>query len=631
MLNYLQRIKFLILALLMVLLIFMDCRVLFYFFNKASFPNLGFLDFIKISFYGLRFDIAALFFINALFILLLAIPYSPMHNRAYRLTAKTIFVLFNTVAVLANCSDFVYFQFTFKRTTFDVFRLMGEQSEFRKLLPVFIMDYWYVFVLCILHVLLLVYCYNRMEKKFHFQKTKPGARDFVYQFISFGFVFGFTTLGMRGGLQLIPVSLVNAGDNVENQYIPLVLNTPFTLVKSTELNTFDEKHYYSEKELNQLFDPVKNKTFKDTVPFNKENIVIIILESFSKEYTGLGKRKSYTPFLDSLMKESLVFTNAYANGKRSIEGIPAILAAMPSFSKPYVNTIYSSNKIQSFASILKNKGYTSSFFHGGTNGTMSFDSFCKLAGFDQYFGRTEYNNEADYDGRWGIWDEAFLQFYAARLNEMQEPFVSSVFTLSSHHPFNVPAKYKDKFPKGKMPILECIAYTDFALKGFFESVKKSAWYNNTLFVITADHTGLSEDPFYSNPVGNFQIPLLFYKANSSLKGTDTTFIQQIDILPTVLAHTHYDKPYFAFGNNAFEKQGYCINMSSNLYQLYAGNNLLTFDGEKTTGFFNFKTDSLLIRNIPGQHKAEQELMEKKIKAFIQCYNNTIIHNTTFFP
>jgi phosphoglycerol transferase MdoB-like AlkP superfamily enzyme len=159
------------------------------------------------------------------------------------------------------------------------------------------------------------------------------------------------------------------------------------------------------------------------------------------------------------MQHSIVFENAWSNGTKSIEGIPAILSSMPSWmDNPFINSLYCNNNTQSFPMLLKKEGYFSAFFHGGINGTMNFDAYSRNARFDKYYGKQEYNNDADFDGYWGIWDEPFLQFVAKEIGTFKEPFFASIFTLSSHHPFNVPEKYKDLLPKGTLPIHQSVAY-----------------------------------------------------------------------------------------------------------------------------------------------------------------------------
>jgi uncharacterized sulfatase len=253
------------------------------------------------------------------------------------------------------------------------------------------------------------------------------------------------------------------------------------------------------------------KQYKQAGPFRKKNVVVIILESFSKEFTKLTPGKSYTPFLDSLMDHSLTFTNAFSNGLHSSEGIPAVIAGIPSLMSEYFTTsVYSTNTITSMPSVLKKEGYVSEFFHGATDGSMSFDIFAKSAGYDRYFGRAEFNDERYYDGNWGIFDEPFFQFFARGLDTLQQPFFASIFSVTSHAPYPIPEKYKNRFVNDGLPIHPCIEYTDMAVRHFFDSVRNKEWFKNTLFVITPDHCSpMSSTSYYANGTGRYQIPLIF--------------------------------------------------------------------------------------------------------------------------
>jgi phosphoglycerol transferase MdoB-like AlkP superfamily enzyme len=623
--DYFSRLKFLLLLLALVLFCYTDCRILFYLFNRDSFPGMDFGDFVWVFINGLRFDICAAFYINAALILLIAIPYNLLRYRPVRMIAKIYFLIANGIGILANCADLVYFDFIHKRTTFDVFSLMTRQTDMGALLPLFLRDFWYVFVIAAAFIAVLALFYNRLFRRYVIieEKESTAFKPLVYKTVVMCLLAAITVLGMRGGLQLRPLGLVNAGDHISPEKVPLAINTPFSIMASIELTKLEEKHYFSEQECKALNNPCKVPS--DTAFFRPLNVVVIILESFSREYTGLSDSLSYTPFLDSLMKESRNYVNAYSNGKRSIEGIPAILSGIPSMQESYLHTLYNSNQISSLAKALKAKGYNSSFFHGGTNGTMSFDSYCKYAGFDRYFGRNEYANEKDYDGSWGIWDEPFLQRYAGELDKMKQPFVSALFTLSSHHPFAVPEAYKSVFKDGTLPVHKCVRYTDYSLRKFFDSIKTKSWFGNTLFVITADHTGPSQE---WNRSGNFQIPLLFYQQESDLKGADSTLVQQIDIMNGVLHYLHYDKSYFSFGNDPFgnDQLHYAVNYDNNCPQIFWPGYMMRY---------NEQTDEEAVYSVKGRESAYMKSTnnvagyteaKKKLLAFIQTYNSSLIRN-----
>jgi len=297
-------------------------------------------------------------------------------------------------------------------------------------------------------------------------------------------------------------------------------------------------------------------------------------------------------------------------------------------TEDFITSQYASGKFNSLASLLKTEGYNTSFFHGGKNGTMGFDAFCRSAGFDSYYGKNEYPNQADFDGHWGIWDEPYLQYIANTLNTTPQPFMSAVFTLSSHHPYKVPDKYKNKFRKGPLEIQEPIMYTDYALKKFFEKASTMPWFENTIFVITADHTSEAWQPFYKNRVGQYAIPIIFYEPQSNQSGHQGIIAQQTDIMPTILDMLHYPKPFVAFGGSLLRNNEprFSLSYLNGNYQLIQDGYSWQTDHTISNALYNFKNDSLLTNDLYKSDKntaAEKDLL---LKAIIQQYNNRLIEN-----
>lgn len=578
------------------------------------------------SFYGLRFDTFSIFATNALFILLSIIPVSQFYENWYQQILKWLFIPVNTIALLTNSVDFAYFPFIKKRSGADLFNQVGGQTDMGKLLPQYIKDFWWVLVLVIVMTILMSVLYKKIKIQPKVSEQNS-LRKIIITVLVFIFCTGIAILGLRGGTQRYPIDIINAGEYVSAEEVPIILNTPFTLIKSAGQEDLKEFDFFKEKELKTIFNTTHHF---DTLQFKKKNVVIIILESFAKEYTKLGKTGiSYTPFLDSLSEHCMVFSNGIANGSKSIEGIPAILSGLPHLMEnPFINSSYSNNYQTSFAFLLGKEGYTTAFFHGGINGTMNFDTYSKLAGYQKYFGKNEYNNDEDFDGFWGIWDEPFFQYTIQKMNEFTEPFHSSVFTLSSHHPYNVPKKYEGKFPKGRLENTASVGYSDFALRQFFNTAKKTKWYHNTLFILCADHTSLSDHPFYKNIVGQQCIPILFYSPSDSLKGEDNRSFSQIDILPSVMNYLGYNKPFFTFGQSYLQKK------NNNCYYYVNGNHLmiadslmLSFNNSSLQTIFNFKRDSSLHKNILGKHPELEKKLTKDFHAFLQTHNYSVRNNT----
>lgn len=603
------------------------CRILFYFFNRSYFNGFEFSEFIQILFYGLRFDTFSIAATNSLFILLSVLPFKFYYSKWYQLSLKYIFITTNAFFILLNLVDLAYFPFTHKRSNLSLLKLVfSNQIDIISLLPFFILNYWYVVVMFIL-ILWLVFKYYNFIQSNQTPKLLPVTiKNVSIHFLLVVLFFGITILGIRGGVQRVPIVLLDAAQYSKPQNIPILLNTPFTLLKSTEWKELQPLSILEKKLENSYFNPIHKK---DTSEFKNCNVFVVILESFSKEFTCIGNRKSYTPFLDSLMKHSLVFSNAYANGKTSIDGIPAVISSIPNFMyDPYINSAYSNNLIQSLPNLLKTKGYRSTFFHGGTNGTMNFNSFAKIAGYDNYYGRAEYNNENDYDGQWGIWDHAFLKNIPQQVANFKEPFFASLFTLSSHSPYSIPDKYKNKFPKGNYEITESIGYADYSLRLFFEECRKQPWFNNTLFVFTADHTSASEDLFYANIIGQHSIPLFFYK-NNELSGNSTKTVQQIDILPTVLDYLNYDNRFYSFGQSMFSnKNNPIVFYSSPNFYIVKDSVIYNVLDYKISEHYNYIVDSALKNPLPTASIKNHTELLNYTKAYIQRYTNDIINNTT---
>ncbi len=610
-----------------VFVLYFICRWLFYYFNRSHFQHLSFGELGALSFYGLRFDAFSIASTNALYILLCALPFKFYYSSIYQKITSVIFVITNAIVLSTNFIDFAYFPFTQKRTTYDVGNfIFGGQTEFTKLLPHFLSEYWYLFVLYSLFIWVLIKIHIKIRKTETVEIIPFNLKKSVLFLLLFLLIGGTTLLGIRGGLQKIPIVLMDAANYTKPEYIPIVINTPFSILKSADLTELKPLNTFTEEELKMHYSPIH---LADTGKFNANNVCVIIMESFSKEYTGISNRKSYTPFLDSLMSQSIVYKNAISNGKTSINGIPSIIASIPCFlENQYLNSMYSNNTLQTLPNLLKAKGYSSVFFHGGTNGTMNFNSFAQLAGYDSYYGRSEYNNDTDYDGQWGIWDEPFLKKTVVEMSSLKQPFFSSIFTLSSHNPYKVPEKYQGKFPKGNYEINEAIGYTDYALKQFFNDARQQKWFDNTLFIITPDHTSTSEDPFYSNSIGQYSIPILFYKKNMVPKFVKQT-VQQIDILPTVLDYLNYDQPFYAFGKSMLtdSKQPAIFYSNSNFYCVQDSFMYILVQ-DHFTEKYNFKKDSLLTTNLMKE-AGDKELLNF-CKAYIQTYTNDVIRNKTYY-
>ncbi len=444
----------------------------------------------------------------------------------------------------------------------------------------------------------------------------------------------------RGGLQKKPITPIHANVFTAPVLNNLTLNSTFTLMKSFGRTTLPRVKYFEDHDemLKLLNGSAKSVSLDGLRPMGPQNVVIIIMESFGLEYTGIANNgKGYTPFFDQLTQKAgaLFFKNGFANGRRSIEGIAAILAGVPALmSEPFISSEFATNKFMGLGSFLQTQNRSSSFFHGGGNGTMYFDSFTKSAGIQKYVGLNEYPEKSkDFDGTWGIYDRPFFHYFLDQLNQAQKPMTSVIFSLSSHHPYKIPDSERPNFPEGPVEILSSIAYADDVLKDFFAKAEKQPWFKDTLFVITADHTQKNYLPSYENEISKYKIPVLFYHAGMKWPAIDKDqIVQQIDILPSVLDFLNVSvKEQILLGSSVFNNQNDKVSLHFNegRYLLVAKDYFLDWkDGHEPE---MYSRNDEFQKNILSEPTLRREELISKMKAGIQYFSEGLWDNKLYFP
>ncbi len=624
--NYLLSCTLLLKRILYVISAYSLVRIGFLAFHWNSFQNVSFFNFIG----GIRFDLSVIFYSNILLIALHTIPGRFKYKTGYQKVLKLLFYVVNLVFISTNFIDFIYYKFTGKRSTFDLITAKGMEQEIGGLLPDFAKRYWYVLLLFIMFAYLF---YQFLPKTKHpftsLQKaTLPNNLKQIFVFL---IVTASCILIGRGGVQRKPLRRVDAIKYATANNTPIVLNTPFCILKTMgrkhDLQPF---HFYKNDELAKQFSPVKQ--FQDSVPFIKKNVVVIILESFGDENVSYSSPdEGNTPFLDSIIKKSMYFKNGFANGRVSADAVPSVISGIPNIiGQPYVSSTYAFNKVNTLPKLLKAEGYNTSFFHGAFNGSQNFNQYAKIAGFDAYYGKNEYPQTSpdEEDGKWGIFDEEFLGYFGKKLTSFKEPFFSSIFTISSHIPFIIPKKHKGKFKKGNTIFYETVGYTDYSLKKFFNYAKQQKWYKNTLFVFVADHCSMGKKGGYISILQEYSIPILFFDpTNEELASLPKRNFQQIDILPSILKYLHYTKPFISYGFEYTTSKNLVINFINGMYHATINDYYLIFDGTKTIELYNYKKDSTLQNNILLENPVLQQDLTVQLKAYLQSLNNNLINNT----
>lgn len=621
-----------ILRLLSLLALYQCCRILFFAFNYSHFQHESLHSLLYLMWGSLRFDMSALMYLNIPFLLMMLLPFHFRFYPCYQKIALWIFFVINSIGIAANIADIGYFPFILRRTNASFFLEFKNDAGLLGNFQKFAFTHWYLWLIAIVFIIFLYF----INQKISLPKNNDYARkNYVLDILTLPFVV-LIWLGFARGSFVPsnrPINISYAGDYVSQpSSVSLVLNTPFSVMTTWGNIKIPDYHFFEKEEDAEKIYPIIHHYATKNLP--PKNVVVIIVESLSKEFIAslnkdLKNYEGFTPFVDTLVYHSLTFNNTLANSKRSIEALPAVVASVPSLSEAYVLTPYSSNKINSLASVLNKHAYHTSFFHGAHHGSMGFTAFMNMAGFAHTFSKEDFGNNDLYDGTWGIWDEEFLQFWNQKLSSFPKPFCSVLFTVSSHHPFALPDRYKNKFRQGFLDIHPSIQYTDNALKIFFESASKTDWYKNTVFVLTADHAAsFAHYPEYNNNVGVFSVPVIFFTPDSSLKGFVNKTVQQQDIFPSLIDYLGFGDTIAAFGNSVFQADStaFVMNYFAGTFQAFTDSFLLQYDGKNANALYAYRSDRLLQKNLLHEIPEKADEIMWKMKAYLQQYSQRVRNN-----
>ena len=609
-------------------------RLLFWFFNKDLIKIDGVTDYLSLAYHGIPFDTTAILYVNSLFILLSLIPIIINTKKVYQKILFWLYFITNGIAYSMNFGDFVYYKFSQTRLTSAALQVAKHETNIFKVFTTSVREHPFILIWFVILIAFWVFLYKKV--KVTERKPMKLFPYFLWSVVSICLTAVLVVGGIRGDFKhsTRPINLVDANKFVKTPLqANVVLNSTFSFFRTMNTNSFREVHFVDQKFIDENIQPYK---IYDRQVQDKPNVVIFIVESFGREYSGaFNKDKnikdyvSYTPFIDSLANESLIFPNTFANGRQSIHGMSSILAGIPSLTDAFTSSPYSNQKIQSIVSVCNEMGYDTSFYHGAPNGSMGFLGFGNILGFKHYFGKDEYNHNEDFDGMWAIWDEPFLQYFAKNVGKTK-PFMATVFTASSHHPFKIPEKYNGKFKKGKVEMHEPMQYTDYSIKKYFETAKKQPWYDNTIFVFTGDHPNQIYYSEYEKAMNRFAVPLIFYSPNPKfqLKGVNNELAQQIDIYPTLADLIGYNKKIRSWGRSLLSDKKYpslIVNSDGTSEQFVFGNYIYRFDGKDIIGVYH-KNDLGFENNLKDKTKSPETEKGKLVaKAWYQDYMNRVIN------
>jgi arylsulfatase A-like enzyme len=603
---------------------------------------------------GVRFDLSAAFTVSLIFILPAALP--PLLG-ARRLVAPALYILLGWQAILLGYqfADVHFYADTQRHLSYDLlyaWQSMGVVMKmgFTGFLPETLAMLMVIAAYGIAFRRVAIPSRSVIERDA--EGTPPGWPAQAGAFILLAAV---TVASARGGFQFKPLGVAHAFESSNEAMGNLSLNGVFCTYQSLwdyhrTGGTMASGPKPTQAEEDRALAWITGPTAERIDPkyplyrrFNGGpgqargmNVVVLIMESWTGKYLkSLGGEISGGPFFDKLAGESLLLTNCFANSQRTFEGVLAVAGSFPTWNPVITGSggLSFQTRLRPIGSVFEAMGYHTLFFHAGEADSMGFSKLIRRLGFSSHVSLEDFvKTPQNYDGVWGIYDEPALIRANEEFEKMEKPFFAVVMSLSSHLPFKLPsaafAKY-NQFPSPKSDFLNSMGYSDFALQRFFELAKKSKYYDNTLFVITGDHTARY---FSSHTMReSYLVPCLFHSPKLGLSGTLATQASQFDLIPTILDMLGSAEPFTAWGRSVFGEGPRVTTLprDSQSRVFVADGYMLVASGEKIFGLYDMATGEK--KELADGLLAEAEKLQERMRLYIGVSERMILENRVSPP
>ncbi|KGQ23909.1 phosphoglycerol transferase I [Gallibacterium anatis CCM5995] len=554
-----QQLKLPVKLLVFSIFLFLFFRLLFiglypdYFLDQISIKEL-----LQSFLYGIRFDLNISVIFLSPILLISILPFSIIGSLRFQKVLSCfsliVFIVFSIISLI----DLSYFGEVYRHLGREIFLVNKDigflfDVAFKSRLLYTISGFIILGIIILSYIAFIIY---PLKNSVNLNSSSIFSRSLLG--ISFLIFCFWLARGMI--IQGRPISYADAFENtISASQANLVLNSPFVVWKQfRKQEKLGPINLLTDKEKDQISFRDDVFLFQSNEKENYKNIVFILLESWSYKYIdGLAHRNyNVTPFIDSLIKKSIVWDNYYAAGKRSIIGIQAVLSSVPALNNhPVLGFGLELNKISRIGKILNDHQYRTIMMQTSNRRSFNVNSIANVLGFQEYYGKEDvpiikkYPQEPPHFG----WDYDSLQFLLNKLNETPESklFFAFLFTGSTHEPFADAGKEFHIYPHNQSNengFLNTLRYSDWSLEQFMKAAEKQPWYQNTIFIFTADHT-LNSLPS-ENLKEQFHIPLIIYSPDGSLSAKrESQFASQYDLFPTMLDLLGIDTPISTFGQS----------------------------------------------------------------------------------
>lgn len=610
----------------------------------------GFGNMMRLMWQGIPFDLSAWAYFNSLFLVMRFLPAPFVARRGWLRATDVVYYITNTLMLCVNLADVAMFPFQGSRLRFGAIRSFFTDPNLGGIFLSYAATYWWAFLLALGVVIILVWFYRRCIPS-GLPVATTSALTWTMRGAVFVIVVALLVLCMRGRVSFVGKGLkpADAARGVERLTdMNAVLNTPFNLIHTIKEKPLEVMTFFSPGELAKRRSAVITPLGKSG-GMAMRNVMLIVIESGGQHWIDRlnnapdAAPRGLMPFIDSLSTRSLVIRYNFTTGRRSNEGMTAILGGFPMFEPfIYMGSPYDANTVDALPALLRGKGYMTKYYTGANHGSFAIDQMAIMMGMQSVADRETYGDDRDFDGVWGIYDHAMARYTVGDLSGQPQPWFACWFTLSSHAPFRVPGDWRAdgyKNPAGSME--RAMEYVDRSLAYFFEMARQQPWFDNTLFVITGDH-GCRDlhGTIYDTPWLYASIPMIIYDPSGDIaKSGEVTdrVMSQVDTGPTILGLLGYAEPYVSMGTDVLSlspgEEHYAIYKGNNLYHIISTHLLVEWDGQRDTpvAVFDITSDAALEHPLDlgadQDASAESAAMIDYAKAYLQDFTHRLTTNT----
>lgn len=375
-------------------------------------------------------------------------------------------------------------------------------------------------------------------------------------------VFLISVVTIRGSFDKKPINVIHAYAAGNSKLANLTLNGVFTVLHYGNQDDQWARFFSDQEALTVLGLPQQRYPLRKSYPAktNKPNVVFVLLESWTPQYIDAfgGGHYGVTPNFDRLAREGIMFTQFYAAGQRSIEGIQATLTGVPPLKGiPTLGFGLEVANLTPIGKLARQHGYRTIFLQTSRRNSFYVDKIAQTLGFEQYFGAEDTPPLLDYPDPNGAkfgWDyETYLKLFDTIQSRPDKPFFAYLFTGATHAPYaRLPQRF-EKYPagEGEHGFYNLLYYADWALGEFMQRARAQPWFENTVFVFTADHVFANEQS--GDFRRKFNTPLVIYAPTLYPARVETRVFSQLDVLPTLIDIMGIDDPFYAIGDSVFRK------------------------------------------------------------------------------